>query len=82
MVAYKIIMLLLAVGAAATARPLLAAPAERNVVAPWRVAGVALGMSPREVDLAMQAAGYARTAARPAAPGRRRSPSRRASCGA
>jgi hypothetical protein len=61
MVAYKIIMLLLAVGAAATAQPSLAAPVERNVAAPWKVAGVALGMSPREVELAMQASGYART---------------------
>jgi hypothetical protein len=57
---YKIIILLLAAGAAATAQPLLAAPAERIVAAPWRVAGVALGMSPREVELAMQAAGYSR----------------------
>jgi hypothetical protein len=57
--AYKII-LLLAVGAAATEQPSLAAPAERNVAAPWKVAGVALGMSPREVELAMQAAGYSR----------------------
>lgn len=62
MAAYKIIMLLLAVGVAATAQPLLAAPAERSVAAPWKVAGVALGMSPREVELAMQAAGYARAA--------------------
>ncbi|MGA9580773.1 MAG: hypothetical protein WBR13_02245 [Allosphingosinicella sp.] len=60
MAAYKIIMLLLAVGAAATVQPSLAASAERSVAAPWKVAGVALGMSPREVELAMQAAGYSR----------------------
>lgn len=59
MATYKILILLLAIGAAATAQPSPAAAAERSV-APWKVAGVALGMSPREVELAMQAAGYAR----------------------
>lgn len=58
--ACKILILTLgiAVGAAAPASPPVAA--ERSVTAPWKVAGVALGMSPRQVELAMQAAGYSR----------------------
>ena len=61
MTTYKILMPLLAIGAAATAQPSPAAPAERSVAAPWKVAGVALGMNPRQIELAMQAAGYARS---------------------
>jgi hypothetical protein len=53
-----ILMLGIAAGAAAPAP----APAQRSVTAPWKVAGVTLGMSPGEVEVAMQAAGYARTA--------------------
>jgi hypothetical protein len=61
MAAYKILILVLGIAAVGTAQPSPAAPAERSFAAPWKVAGGALGMSPREVELAMQAAGYARS---------------------
>ena len=60
MAAYKILILMLGLPALAMAGASTAAPAERVATAPWKVSGVALGMSPREVDLAMRAAGYAR----------------------
>ncbi len=60
MAAYKILILVLGIAALGTAEPVPAAPTERSFAAPWKVAGVTLGMSPREVEVAMQAAGYAR----------------------
>lgn len=60
MAAYKILILMLGLSAGAMAGGSPAASAERVAAAPWKVAGVALGMSPREVDVAMRVAGYAR----------------------
>ena len=60
MAAYKILIRMLGLPALAMAGASTAAPAERVAASPWKVSGVALGMSPREVELAMRAAGYAR----------------------
>lgn len=54
---FGFLILLGSAGAATAQRPPAALPAER-VTAPWKVAGVALGMTPAAVAATMKAAGY------------------------
>jgi hypothetical protein len=57
----KLIALLFMIAAAAGAAPaqMLPMTLTPRVAAPWKVAGVGLGMSPAEVSAALKAAGYA-----------------------